>query len=160
MSTPTLPSDPDNDGLTQWYAIRYPKPGESVADAQQQLEALAVTVDTALRLLRLSVDDTDAAIRQDYSAAASKAYVDAAADVLRSYVDSAVAKAGAATAVVFTRVAGVITQAVETRPDSSKRLVIFRYANDRLVSVTRYNPSAVEILTYDGAGRFTGFTTA
>ena len=60
----------------------------------------------------------------------------------------------------LTRVAGVITQAVEARPDGSARLMVLRYSNDRLVSVTRYNPSAVDTLTYDGAGRFTGFTTA
>jgi hypothetical protein len=67
---------------------------------------------------------------------------------------------GASTALTITRVAGIPTRMVETRPDASQRLALLRYSNDRLVSVTRYNPSAVDTLTYDGAGRFTGFTTA
>lgn len=60
----------------------------------------------------------------------------------------------------LTWVAGVITQAVETRPDSSQRLLVLRYSNDRLTTVTRYNPSQVDTLTYNAAGQFTGYTTA
>lgn len=60
----------------------------------------------------------------------------------------------------LTWVAGVITQAVETRPDGSTRLMILRYSNDRLTTVTRYNPSQVDTLTYNAAGQFTGYTTA
>lgn len=75
-------------------------------------------------------------------------------------VEAALKAVSGGGALSFTRVAGVITQAVEARPDGSARLMLLRYSNDRLVSVTRYNPSAVDTLTYDGAGRFTGFTTA
>ena len=114
----TLPEDPDNDGFTQYYAIRYPKPGESVRLAQQQLEALAVTVDSALR-----------SIAVEFGPAASKAYV-----------DDQVARATPPGNVRVRMVGNRVAQVVEERPDGTKNTGTFNYTNDALSSITYDNP--------------------
>ena len=153
MSTPALPSDPDQDGLTRWYAIRYPEPGESVAKAREQLEALAVTVDAALHQLDTDVDQAVADVRQEFSGAATKAYVDAKAQAV---VDQNLKPLPA----VDYRVVGTrLAQVVETRADGTKNISTLLYSADQLIKVTQTNPARTITYTYM-AGVPTGFTTS